>query len=84
MRNERVLRNHHTRLLYNPHDPDDFKATVLRFKDETLRERLSASAYKEVSEMGWEGPAEQVLDYLDVTLDIPRHSILTQASVYVT
>jgi len=57
------IKDHHTGLLYNPYDSDDFKKTVLRFEDETLRKRLSISAYKEISEMGWSGPAEQVLDY---------------------
>ena len=57
------IKNHQTGILYNPHDPDDFKMTILQFEDEILRKRLSASAYKEIAEMGWDEPAQQMIDY---------------------
>jgi glycosyltransferase involved in cell wall biosynthesis len=57
------IKDQQTGLLYIADDPNHFKETVLRFEDETLRKRLSHSAYKEISEMGWNEPAQQILEY---------------------
>nr|WP_164669891.1 glycosyltransferase family 1 protein [Virgibacillus doumboii] len=60
--NEQVEDNY-TGLLYDSDKPDDFKETVLRFSDETLRKRLAKAAHKEISDIGWDGQSKQVLDY---------------------
>ncbi|SES93920.1 Glycosyltransferase involved in cell wall bisynthesis [Salinibacillus kushneri] len=52
-----------TGLLYEPDKSTDFKDTVLRFRDETLRKRLADAAHEEIKELGWKGAAQQVLDY---------------------
>jgi glycosyltransferase involved in cell wall biosynthesis len=66
------IQDHQTGILYNPEDPNDFKEAIFRFKDETLRKRLSTSAYKEISKMGWSEPAKQVLNLYQETAGIDK------------
>ncbi|SDW38085.1 Glycosyltransferase involved in cell wall bisynthesis [Marinococcus luteus] len=49
-------------LLYDPQIKDDFKNTVCRFEDETLRKRLADQAFTDVAAFGWEAAAEQIRD----------------------
>ncbi|WP_066194491.1 glycosyltransferase family 4 protein [Gracilibacillus timonensis] len=50
-------------LLYDKDKKDDFTNTVLRFTDETLRERLVQYARADMANMSWEHQSRQVLDY---------------------
>ncbi|MFC3038786.1 glycosyltransferase family 4 protein [Virgibacillus xinjiangensis] len=55
------IEDNRTGLLYDKDVPDDFKETILKFKDETLRKRLSSAAHKEISHMGWDSQSKQAL-----------------------
>ena len=50
------IKNHHTGLLYNPNDPDDFKKTLLQFEDEILKKTVIGFCLQGNSEMGWDEP----------------------------
>ncbi|MFD1361767.1 glycosyltransferase family 4 protein [Lentibacillus salinarum] len=52
-----------TGLLYDKDKQGDFKDTVLRFADETLRKRLARAARSDIAEMGWDAQSKQILDY---------------------
>ncbi|MFC4558968.1 glycosyltransferase family 4 protein [Virgibacillus kekensis] len=56
------IEHNHNGLLYDPSKADDFTETLLKFKDETLRERLAKAARKEIADMGWNAQSRQVLD----------------------
>lgn len=57
------IKDDYNGLLYDPKNPDDFVAVVLRLRDETLRKRLADAALQEVSKMSWTETAEQMLHY---------------------
>ncbi|ALX48912.1 glycosyltransferase family 4 protein [Lentibacillus amyloliquefaciens] len=57
------IEDNRTGLLYDKNKQDDFKDTVLRFTDETLRKRLAKAARNDIAEMSWDTQSKQVLDY---------------------
>ncbi|SFE04877.1 Glycosyltransferase involved in cell wall bisynthesis [Lentibacillus persicus] len=57
------IEDNRTGLLYDQDKPGDFKNTVLRFADETLRKRLAKAARNDIAEMSWDAQSKQVLDY---------------------
>ncbi|WP_411953919.1 glycosyltransferase family 4 protein [Alkalibacillus sp. S2W] len=49
-------------LLYDPSSNDDFVKTVRKLEDESLRQRLSETAYADIQQMGWDRQSQQALD----------------------
>lgn len=61
-----------TGLLYDPDKEGDFKGTIKRFEDETLRKRLAVNAREDVKELGWSGAAKQLLKVYEEIAGVDR------------
>ncbi|MFC2947107.1 glycosyltransferase family 4 protein [Virgibacillus sediminis] len=69
------IEDYRTGLLYDKNRPDDFKETVLKFRDETLRKRLSSAAHQDIAEMGWDIQSKQALELYQKVAHINDESL---------
>jgi D-inositol-3-phosphate glycosyltransferase len=58
-----VVRDGHSGLLVDGHDPEDWAATLLKvLEDRQLQERLEAGALEQARQFSWERTADRMLD----------------------